>query len=268
MELIAALIRQMDQMPSAESQIKVFEIKNGDAVSMIQMLETLFGQQQQRVTVTPGGGGPFGGGGGGPNGGGGSIEVENMLVPVRFSVDQRTNSIIASGSAEDLAVVDAILLKLDESDVRTRKSMIYRLKNVYAPNVATSITQFLTQERTIEQQFQPSGSINPFEEIDREVVVVAEQTSNSLIVSATPRYFDEIQHLIEQIDRRPPMVMIQVMIAEVTLDNTDEFGVELGLQDGILFDRSLIGSPTNVFRTITTTLPNGTQTSTQIVEGA
>ena len=27
------------------------------------------------------------------------------------------------------------------------------------------------------------------------------------------------------------MVMIQVLIAEVTLDNIDEFGVELGLQD-------------------------------------
>ena len=127
--------------------------------------------------------------------GGGSIEVENTLVPVKFSVDQRTNSIIASGSAEDLEVVYAILLKLDESDVRTRKSMIYRLKNVNALNVANSITQFLTQERTIEQQFQPSGSINPFEEIDREVVVVAEQTSNSLIVSATPRFFDEIRAL-------------------------------------------------------------------------
>src|SRR5262249_31740152 len=100
MELIAALIRQMDQVPSSVSQIKVFEIRNGDAVSMVQMLESLFGQQQQRVTVTPGGGGGFGGAGG-ANFGGGSIEVENTLVPVKFSVDQRTNSIIASGSAED-----------------------------------------------------------------------------------------------------------------------------------------------------------------------
>lgn len=263
MELIAALVSQLDHLPSSTSEIKVFEIKNGDAVSMVTMLTTLFGQQQQRVTVNQGGGGPFGGG---PQGG--SIEVENTLVPVKFSVDQRTNSIIASGSSGDLEVVEAILLKLDESDVRLRKSMIYRLKNVFAPNVAAAITQFLTQERTIEQQFQPAGTINPFEEIDREVVVVAEQTSNSLIVSATPRFFDEIQHLIEQLDRRPPMVMIQVLIAEVTLNNTDEFGVELGLQDGVLFNRSLVGSPTFVTRSITTTLPNGTQTTTNEIVGA
>ena len=36
------------------------------------------------------------------------------------------------------------------------------------------------------------------------------------------------------------MVMIQVLIAEVRLNDTDEFGVELGLQDSLLFDRSLV----------------------------
>jgi general secretion pathway protein D len=34
--------------------------------------------------------------------------------------------------------------------------------------------------------------------------------------------------------------MIQVMIAEVTLNNTDEFGIELGLQNSVMFDRSLL----------------------------
>jgi general secretion pathway protein D len=265
MELIAALIRQLDQMPSAESQIKVFEIKNGDAVNLIQMLETLFGQ-----TVRTGGGGG-GGAGGGANSliQGGAVEVENVLVPVRFSADERTNSIIASGSTNDLAVVEAILLRLDESDIRLRKTTIYRLKNVYAPNVATSITQFLTQQRTLNQQFQQQGATNPFSEMDQEVIVVAEPTSNSLIISATPRYYDEIMKIVEQIDRRPPMVMIQVLIAQVTLDNTDEFGVEMGLQDSVLFDRSLIGSPTFVTRAITTSNPaTGIQTTTDVIVGA
>ncbi|HEY2826421.1 MAG TPA: secretin N-terminal domain-containing protein, partial [Pirellulales bacterium] len=261
MELIGALIRQLDQMPSAESQIKVFEIKNGDAVNLIQMLETLFGQ-----TVRGGGGG----GGGGVNGliQGGAVEVENVLVPVRFSADERTNSIIASGSTNDLSVVEAILLRLDESDIRLRKTTIYRLKNVYAPNVSTSISQFLTQQRTLNQQFQQQGATNPFSEMDQEVIVVAEPTSNSLIISATPRYYDEIMKIVEQIDRRPPMVMIQVLIAQVTLSNTDEFGVEMGLQDSVLFDRSLVGSPTFVTRAITTTDPNGVQTSTDVIVGA
>jgi type II secretory pathway component GspD/PulD (secretin) len=41
------------------------------------------------------------------------------------------------------------------------------------------------------------------------------------------------------------MVMIQVLIAEVTLDDLNEFGVELGLQDSLLFDRGIGAGATN-----------------------
>lgn len=228
MELIAALVRQLDATPAARSQIKVFTIVNADAAGLVEMLNALFG----RTTSTAGGG--FGG-----QQNNQSQQTQNLLVPLRFSVDQRTNSIIASGSVEDLTIVEAILLRLDDSDVRQRQSIVYRLKNAPATDVATAINNFLRSEREV-QQVQP-GLLSPFEQIEREVVVVPEPVSNSLIVSSTPRYFQEIAKLVEDIDRRPPMVMIQVLIAEVSLNNTDEFGIELGLQDSILFDRSLLG---------------------------
>jgi type II secretion system protein D len=237
MELIATLIQQLDQMPSAEAQIKVFQIVNGDAVAMIQMLQALFGG---RIT----------GGGTGTSQFGAlqnvqNLEGESLLVPIRFSADQRTNSVIASGSAADLAVVEAIVYRLDDINVRSRTSTIYRLKNVPATEVAAAITAFLNQERLIQQAYTPTGTLNPFEQIDQEVVVVPEVSSNSLIVSATPRFFDEIKGLIEKIDARPPMVMIQVLLADVEMDTTDEWGVELGLQDSVLFDRSLFGTITS-----------------------
>ena len=94
-------------------------------------------------------------------------------------------------------------------------------------------------------------AISPLEQIEREVVVVPELVSNSLIISATPRFFEEIRAIVEQLDARPPMVGIQVLIAEVTLNNTDEFGIELGLQDSILFDRSLLDAIQTISRTTT-----------------
>ncbi len=258
MGLIGALISQLDSMPSAESQIKVFQIKNGDAVAMIQMLDTLFGGR----TPTTGAGGALANAVIQAE----NLEGESLLVPIRFSADQRTNSIIASGSAQDLAVVEAIIYRLDDINIRERTSTIYRLKNVQAAEVASSITQFLTYERQIQLAYQPAGTVNPFQQIDQEVVVVPEPASNSLIVSATPRFFDEIKKLIEEIDARPPMVMIQVLIGEVTLDNTNEFGVELGLQDSVLFDRSLLG---DLVTLTNSTVNNSTTTSTtQSIVGA
>jgi kynureninase len=57
MALIETLIDQLDQIPNAETQIKVFQILNGDAQTLLTMLQTLFASTQQA------GGGQFGGGG-------------------------------------------------------------------------------------------------------------------------------------------------------------------------------------------------------------
>jgi len=261
MELIAALVSQLDNMPAADSQIKVFTIINGDATNLANLLDSLFGNTQQRqgqqnqfqftpfgmINVSPTGGGD-----------------ENTLIPLRFSVDTRTNSIVASGTSGDLAVVEAILLRLDEGDVIGRKTSVFRLKNAPVTDVANAINQYLQTERQV-LQIAPTTT-SAFEQIQREVVVVAEPVNNSLIISATQRFYEEIRKLVEQLDERPPMVMIQVVIAEVALNSTDEFGVELGLQDSILFDRSLLGNL--VTTTTTTTNLNGTTTNSQQVLAA
>ena len=250
-DLLVSLARQLDNLPAAVSQIKVFTIVNGDAQTLSNMLLTLFTGQ---ATGT----------GAGPqallqliqNNTGSS---ETSLVPIRFGVDTRTNSVIASGTMADLNIVEAILTKLDDGEVRHRRSVVIRLKNSPATDVATTITQFLTTERTLLQQAGP-GLTTPFEQIEREVVVVAEPVTNSLILSSTPKYFDEVRAIIDQLDARPPMVMIQVLIASVELGTTNEFGIELGLQDSVLFDRSILSN----LQTTTNTLASGASASTVV----
>ncbi len=248
MELIEALIRQLDQLPAAEALVKVYTIFNSDAEGLAAMLETLFGEQTRgdRPAVRIG-----------------VAEGESSLVSLRFAVDMRTNSIIVSGSMGDLQVVEAILLRLDDNDVRNRKNKVYRLRNAPAPDVAAAITEFLTSRRDIEQ-IDPDR-LSTLEQIEREVIVVPERVSNSLIISATPRFFDDIMELIKELDERPPMVMIQVLIAEISLNDTDEFGVELGLQDSVLFDRSLLG---DLVTTTTTTQTAAGQVANTNVVGA
>ncbi len=80
--------------------------------------------------------------------------------------------------------------------------------------------------------------ISQFELIDQQVFVVPEVISNTLIVSATPKYYEQITEVIQDLDRRPPMIMIQVVVCLVRLDDNEEMGVELGIQDSLLFDRS------------------------------
>ena len=131
---------------------------------------------------------------------------ENPLLPLRFSVDERTNSIVASGTEADLRVVEAILLRLDEDDVRQRQSVVFRLRNAPALDVANSIDTFLLRQQEINQLTVEYQAISPFEQIASNVIVVPELVSNSLIISATPRYFDNVMKVVRDLDFRKPMV--------------------------------------------------------------
>lgn len=246
MELIEAVIRQLDQLPSLSAQVKVFTLKNGDATALATMLQNLFGITQAA-----------GAAGGAQAGQTATGAGESTLVPLRFSVDQRTNTIIASGNQGDLDVVYAILARLDQGDVRQRITTVYRLSNAPAADVANALSGaaglFTLQQNLI--QTAPE-LVTPIEVIERQVIVVAEPVTNSLIVSATPAYLQEIRRIIEQLDRRPPMVVIQVVIAEVRLGDTEQFGVEWGLQDALMFDRSILSNRYNFEGPGTATLPN------------
>ncbi|GAB6185172.1 secretin N-terminal domain-containing protein [Thermopirellula anaerolimosa] len=233
MPLMEALVTELDRLPSAEAQVKVFTIVHGDAQTLSDMLQTLFGQLTTQTAAQQ------------PAFRTGAQEGESSLIPLRFAVDPRTNSIIATGSAGDLTVVEAILLRLDESEIQERTTRVFRLKNAPANDVATAINNYLTNERQV-RQLNPD-ILSTFEFVSKEVVVVPEPVSNSLIVSATPQYFDEIVGIVEDLDERPPMVLIQVLIGEVQLTDNDEFGIELGIQDSVLFNRSVAGVPGFLF---------------------
>lgn len=239
-ELLVELVRQLDT-PTSSAKIKVFRIVNGDATALVQTLRSLIPSQTGGTAGTP----QLSGTG------------EAGLAPLRFSVDIRSNSIIATGAEGDLRIVEALLAKLDQTNSMQRQTAVYRLRNSPAIDVANAVNQYLFNRRQLENA--APGQDNPFAEIEREVVVVPEPIANKLILAATPRYFPEIKELIEKLDESPPQVIIQVLIAEVALNNADEFGVELGLQDSVLFDRSLLGD------LLTTSVTEQTSTAAGIV---
>ncbi len=250
MDLIEAFIEQLDT-PGDRAQIKVFRVLNGDATNLVSMLRSLIPSQagQSLGPQLP------------------SAPDEESLAPLRFSVEVRSNSIIAVGSEGDLRIVEALLNRLDQSESMNRRNAVYLLKNSPANDVATSINEYLRSQRQLEAA--EPGQSNPFQDLEREVIVVPEPVGNRLIVSATPRYFDEITQLIEKLDEPPPQVVIQVLIAEILLNDRDELGVELGLQDTVLFDRSLLGDLLTTTSSTQISDPSGILTTTQeIIQAA
>lgn len=242
--LVEQLLIQFDENPASSAQIKIFQISNGDATDLVTVLRSLFPEATTSTVPQLA-----------------TAEGEASTVPVRFSVDVRTNTIVATGTTGDLKIIEALLLRLDQTESQERVNRVYRLKNSPATDVAQAVNDFLRSERIVSQA--APGRENPFAQIEQEVVVVPEPVRNSLIISATPRYFEQILELVEDLDDQPPQVMIQVILAEVDLDNFHEFGVELGLQDSLLFDRSLLGDLLTTTVTSSTSTPAGVVTTTQ-----
>ncbi|MFT5299343.1 MAG: general secretion pathway protein D, partial [Mariniblastus sp.] len=233
MELVGALIEKLDRIPNAETQIKVFEIFNGDAETLLTMLESLFGADGAQQA-----------GGGGQQGTStlsqlplqsGAATDGATLVNMRFSVDIRTNTIIAAGPAGDLQVVEDLLNRLDEKDFTDRRPRVYRLSNAPALDVADTIVSYLDSRNDINAD--DPRTVGGYLQAERSAIVVPESGSNSLLVAASPEQRAEIEELIRGLDRRPPMVKVKVLIAEVDLDTLEEFGIEVGIQDSLLFDR-------------------------------
>ena len=247
MPLLETLIAQLDQAPDAAIELKIFPLVNGDATALVDTLSELFGT--------------------GEGGQGGNADQSN-ITRLRVEVDERTNSILAAGTLDDLITVEAILRTLDSTEGRERQNRVYPLKHKRAFDLAQAINQLLEAERDVQRT--APGTVSPFEQLEREVLVVNEDSSNSLLVSASPRYFERIDDLIRDLDIRDEMVMIQVLIAEIELGDTDEFGVEVGLQDSVLFDRSLlenIDRSTNV-RTVNDAGGGTTTFEDQVIDAA
>lgn len=243
MPLVLALIQQLDRLPAAVTDLKVFTIENADAAELFELLNTFFGQNQQQQ----------GGGGFGQQANTGLDRLplqsgarDQTLVNLRFALDARTNSIIASGSQGDLQVVEDLLLVLDRRNASRFITKNVRLSNLPADEMAAAI-QAWQQSRADLASADPA-TLGANVNIRQQIVVTPEPISNSVIITSTPENVEEVLALIRTLDRRPPMVAIEVMIAEVTLSDTQEFGLEFGVQDSILFDRGVaqgIGFPFN-----------------------
>jgi general secretion pathway protein D len=257
MGLIEQLIQELDQLPSAEAQIKVFEVRNGDPLTLAQALQQLFG-----LPVTAGQnatGGIFG-----QNTQlqlAGLTAGDGALVPLRITTDYRTRSIIASGARSTLEVIEAVLLRLDADAAQARTTEVIWLRNANANDVATALGTFINNQRQVTQTQQLLGQALLIEQND--LFVVAEPTTNSLILSASPRNLENLQRVVAKLDRRPPLVAVQVLMAEVVLGDQFEWGAEWGLQDSLLFDRrsatgGTLGSPVfNTGTVLTNTVTSG-----------
>jgi type II secretion system protein D len=271
MQLIESLVKELDTVSAAKSFVKIYQLKKMDATTVQTLLTNLFSRQ----TTGVGGAGLVGQAGFGTAATQGTTRPlltlgadpseGASLIDLRLTVDSRTNSIIVAGSQNDQDLVDAVIRRLEDVTVPQYATEVVKLKNAAAADVLTALNTFLAGINPfIGLQTNPTGGVNAinYALVQRQYFITAEPITNQLIIGATPVLLPEILRLIQAVDAAPPQVFVEVLIAEVRLNNNEEFGVEVGLQSDVLFARggataTAPGTPGYNFNT-TAALPNTT----------
>jgi type II secretion system protein D len=248
MAMIDRMIRDLDESSVGAQNVRIFKLKNADALAMAEILTDLFNlsrrgnlyvlkpREQQEARAIPAGSA------GGPMGGDGPSSVVQLLgseltaVPddrreLSITVDNRTNSLLVSGTPLYLDMVEEVVENLDAMEANEREVFAYPLRNAVAADVASVLTEFVDQEqRKLFSTLSPDQLGSASRLLEREVTIVGDQQSNTVLVSASPRYIDRVRDMILELDVDPPQVLIQVLLAEISLDGSLEWGVDARFQ--------------------------------------
>jgi len=223
-KLIRSLIEKLDVNTTSEVKARVFPLKFADASLVATQLNSLFEQPQGGSTNRN----PFFFGGGQQQAS--SPDSYASLKRNLVVADVRTNSVVVTATEQNMKQFEELIAQLDAPNALSDVARTFQLKYASASTVATTLNNLFRGQRGGNSFFDiimgnRSTTGDPISQL-RNITVVAESKTNTLLITGPPQAFAMIESIIAQLDRRTPQVFIQVAIVDVTLDDTNKFGIE------------------------------------------
>ena len=147
--------------------------------------------------------------------------------------DQRLNALLIFGNETTKKAIRELVEKLDVvAPEASSKVNVYYLENTDATEMAKvldSVVKGIATQAT-PQAGAAAAQASPFD--SGKVTITADKGSNSLVIMASPTDYNNLVQVIKKLDRRSKQVFVQVLIAEISLDKSNEFGLQTGLVGG------------------------------------
>jgi len=199
-----------------------------------------------------------------------SLGIKEKEQFLKFVPIQRINSILmVSLSPELVQSVENWIEKLDKPVIEGNTgTYVYYVQNGDAGNIAGIITslyggkkkaavasaqsQYKTEaavpkagESSAVKIVEPSKPAEPSKtpvtsveilgaaEVEGEITVISDKETNSIIIRTSPQNYPVILETIKRLDKVATQVMIEIMVAELTLDEKTQFGLEWAIKTGL-----------------------------------
>jgi len=163
--------------------------------------------------------------------------IQRGQTEAKIMVDPRTNKLLVMAMPEDMPGIKELVARLDVDIIeRERSYHIYKLDNVNADDLATTLNEFLQDASRLENQ-RPGGTGGANNRgggastRSQEFVVVADPETNALLIAASRTRYEELIALIEALDERQDQVLIETALIELSGRDFYDIGVELGFAD-------------------------------------
>jgi general secretion pathway protein D len=246
-------------------ELQIIPIKHADAADLAAVLTQLFTSGRlRRVAAAPGAPTPAPAPGTprpaavAPSADGGGAERAPLVI-----AERRSNSLIIYSRRTDLDTIRRLIGQLDVNIYGGRRVFIYYAESAKSKDLAATLnaiyggrdtaqtttgTSPTTPRRPGEPPPPPPpppppaaagspGAGMPIGElglIEGQVRFIADETTNSVIVTTFPRNWEEIEGTIKQLDRQPRQVLIEVLVAEITLTDDLRLGIDWAIKVGSL----------------------------------
>ncbi|RKQ63778.1 type II secretion system protein D (GspD) [Thermovibrio guaymasensis] len=151
-----------------------------------------------------------------------------------FATDERTNTLYLVGTPKIVRQVNSLIAKLDKP-IKVKKGNVHivRLNYAFAEDTAKVLDSLF--KGSDKKKYGLTGAVK----------IVADKSSNSLIVLSKPEDFAVIKEIIKSIDVKRPQVFVEVQIVEMSMDKLLQMGVEwkfLSRGEHVPFGGSLYGN--------------------------
>ena len=150
---------------------------------------------------------------------------------VKIILDDNINGIIVVGIEKNVAIIEALIKKLDvESEVSTGVQ-IFNLKNSDAVTVLASLNEIISKQVFSNPELKPNVSMNA--------------QINAIIAIGEPNIIKGIKLIIDELDKEQYQVYVKARIVEINKNDSEAIGVKYGFAAGDVSSSGLYAMSAN-----------------------
>lgn len=170
---------------------------------------------------------------------GSAVQTFNQEPEPHVEADPRTNSLLIMAAPSSLEEIASYVRILDTEVDPRGDTHVYRLKNSAAKDLEEILNEWAQNSGAGSSGGgagggggQPGATAGGGRSLEQPITVVADEASNSLIISASKSRYAQILEIVKKLDVRRRQVLIESALVEISGTLTENLGVELGYIDG------------------------------------